>query len=199
MMLLGLTGGIGMGKSTVAGMFAAHGVPVFNADAEVHALQARDGAAIPALDAAFPGTVHEGVLDRAALRARVLADDAEMKRLEAIMHPLVRDRQAGLIAVARQAGRRAVLLDVPLLFESRVQGGMDKVIVVSCPRAMQVARVLARGVKLADIEAIIARQMPDAQKRALADFIVDTSGTLENTQAQVARIFAELKLEELKL
>ncbi len=199
MMLLGLTGGIGMGESTVAGMFAAHGVPVFNADAEVHALQARDGAAIPALDAAFPGTVHEGVLDRAALRARVLADDAEMKRLEAIMHPLVRDRQAGLIAAARQAGRRAVLLDVPLLFESRVQGGMDKVIVVSCPRAMQVARVLARGVKLADIEAIIARQMPDAQKRALADFIVDTSGTLENTQAQVARIFAELKLEELKL
>ncbi|WP_297494275.1 dephospho-CoA kinase [Acidocella sp.] len=199
MMLLGLTGGIGMGKSTVAGMFAAHGLPVFNADAEVHALQARDGAAIPALDAAFPGTVHEGVLDRAALRARVLADDAEMKRLEAIMHPLVRDRQAGLIAAARQAGRRAVLLDVPLLFESRVQGGMDKVIVVSCPRAMQVARVLARGVKLADIEAIIARQMPDAQKRALADFIVDTSGTLENTQAQVARIFAELKLEELKL
>ncbi len=199
MMLLGLTGGIGMGKSTVAGMFAAHGVPVFNADAEVHALQARDGAAIPALDAAFPGTVHDGVLDRAALRARVLADDAEMKRLEAIMHPLVRDRQAGLIAAARQAGRRAVLLDVPLLFESRVQGGMDKVIVVSCPRAMQVARVLARGVKLADIEAIIARQMPDAQKRALADFIVDTSGTLENTQAQVARIFAELKLEELKL
>ena len=199
MMLLGLTGGIGMGKSTVAGMFAAHGLPVFNADAEVHALQARDGAAIPALDAAFPGTVHDGVLDRAALRARVLADDAEMKRLEAIMHPLVRDRQAGLIAAARQAGRRAVLLDVPLLFESRVQGGMDKVIVVSCPRAMQVARVLARGVKLADIEAIIARQMPDAEKRALADFIVDTSGTLENTQAQVARIFAELKLEELKL
>lgn len=194
MMLLGLTGGIGMGKSTVAAMFAEHGIPSFNADEAVHRLQAKDGAAIPAIDAAFPGVVHEGVLDRAALRAHVLADSAELKKLEAIMHPLVRGGQGGFMEAARQEGRKAVLLDVPLLFESNAAGRMDKTIVVSCPRDMQIARVLGRGLPLADIEAIIAKQMPDAEKRRRADYVVDTSGTIEETRTQVERIIGELGL-----
>ena len=194
MMFLGLTGGIGMGKSTVAEMFSEHGIPSFNADAQVHELQAKDGAAIPALAAAFPGVVCDGVLDRAALRAAVLADDAKMKILEAIMHPLVRGTQGGFVETARQEGRRAVLLDVPLLFESGAEAEMDRVIVVSCPREMQIARVLARGLPLADVEAIIARQMPDAEKRARADFVIDTGGTLDGTRGQVERIMRELKL-----
>lgn len=194
MMMLGLTGGIGMGKSTVAAMFAGHGIPGFNADDAVHRLQAKDGAAIPAIDAAFPGVVHDGVLDRAALRTRVLADSAEMKKLEAIMHPLVRGGQGGFMEAAQRDGKRAVLLDVPLLFESNAAENMDKTIVVSCPRAMQVERVLARGVPLADVEAIIAKQMPDAEKRRRADYVIDTSGTLQETQMQVERIIKELGL-----
>ena len=194
MMMLGLTGGIGMGKSTVAGMFSEHGIPSFNADEAVHRLQAKNGAAIPAIDAAFPGVVHDGVLDRAALRSRVLAEGAEMKRLEAIMHPLVRGGQSGFMETARQDGKHAVLLDVPLLFESDAAAKMDKTIVVSCPRAMQIERVLARGVPLTDIEAIIARQMPDAEKRRRADYVIETGGTLAETQAQVARIIGELGL-----
>ncbi len=194
MKVLGLTGGIGMGKSTVAGMFAARGIPAFNADEAVHELQAPHGAAIPALAAAFPGVVADGVLDRAALRAQVLADDAAMKRLEAIMHPLVRAMEGAFIAEAERAGRRAVLLDIPLLFEVGGEGRVDKIITVSCPRETQLARVLNRGVPRAQIEAIIARQMPDAEKRRRADFVVETSGTLEATQVQVARIIEELKL-----
>ncbi len=194
MMVLGLTGGIGMGKSTVAAMFAAHGVPSFNADEAVHALQAPNGAAIPALAAAFPGAVNNGVLDRAALRAEVLADDVAMKRLEAIMHPMVRAMEAEFRAAAEKGGRRAVLLDIPLLFETGGEKRVDKVITVSCPREVQVGRVLARGVPLADIEEIISRQMPDAEKRRRADYVVETGGTLEETQARVARIIGELGL-----
>src|SRR6516165_355237 len=122
MMIIGLTGGIGMGKSTVAAMFAAHGIPAFNADDAVHELQAKDGAAIPAIDAAFPGVIHDGVLDRAALRALVLADREKMKMLETIMHPLVRGKQAEFMAQAKEQARRAVLLDIPLLFESNAAG-----------------------------------------------------------------------------
>jgi dephospho-CoA kinase len=194
MMIIGLTGGIGMGKSTVAAMFAAHGIPAFNADDAVHELQAKDGAAIPAIDAAFPGVIHDGVLDRAALRALVLADREKMKMLETIMHPLVRGKQAEFMAQAKEQARRAVLLDIPLLFESNAAGRVDKTITVSCPRDAQIARVLGRGLPLADVEAIIAKQMPDAEKRILADYVVDTGGTLEETQAQVERIIGELDL-----
>ena len=194
MIVLGLTGGIGMGKSTVATMFAAHGIPAFNADDAVHALQAPNGAAIPAIAEAFPGTVSIGVLDRAKLRAQVLADNAAMKRLEGIMHPLVRQMQAAFTAEAAEAGRRAVLLDIPLLFETGGEGRVDKAITVSCPREVQISRVLARGLSLHDVEAIIARQVPDEEKRRRADYIVDTSGPLEETQAQVARIIEELGL-----
>lgn len=194
MMVLGLTGGIGMGKSTVAEMFAAHGVPGFNADKAVHQLQAPRGAALPALAAAFPGTVTDGVLDRARLRGIVLADPEKMRRLEAIMHPLVHAAQAEFLAEAEAAGRNAVLLDIPLLFEGGRQSAFDKVILVSCPRETQIERVRQRGLPLADIEAIIAKQMPDAEKRKLADYVVDTGGTLAQTQAQIAAIVKELGL-----
>src|SRR5271165_7021541 len=192
MMVLGLTGGIGMGKSTAACMFAAHGIPCFNADDAVHDLQAPGGEAIPALAAAFPGMVADGVLDRARLRAHVLADDAEMRRLEAIMHKLVRAREARFMAA--QAATPAVLLDIPLLFETGGQDRVDKVIVVSCPAQTQKERVIARGMPWAQAAAIIARQMPDAQKRAAADYIIETGSTLAETQAQVARIVKELGL-----
>ncbi|MGE4481533.1 dephospho-CoA kinase [Acidocella sp.] len=191
---LGLTGGIGMGKSTVAGLFAAHGVPGFNADEAVHGLQARDGAALPAIAAAFPGMVTGGVLDRAGLRALVLADPARMRVLEDIMHPLVRAAQADFEARAKAAGRAAVLLDIPLLFEGRRQAGFDKVIIVSCPYETQIARVERRGLPRAQIEALIARQMPDSQKRALADYVIETGGTLAETEAQVRAIIKELGL-----
>ncbi|HTQ72467.1 MAG TPA: dephospho-CoA kinase [Acidocella sp.] len=194
MMRLGLTGGIGMGKSTVASMFAARGVPGFNADEEVHRLQAPGGAALPALAAAFPGTMEAGVLNRAKLRALVLGDRAKMRLLEEIMHPLVRAAQARFLAQAEADGRAAVLLDIPLLFEGRHKAEFDKVIIVSCPRAAQIARVLRRGLAQAEIEAIIARQMPDAEKRALADYVVETGGELAQTQAQVQAIIKELGL-----
>lgn len=194
MKVLGLTGGIGMGKSTVAAMFAARGIPVFNADEAVHALQAPNGAAIPALAAAFPAAVNNGVLDRAALRAEVLADDKAMRRLEAIMHPLVRQLEAAFLEQAARQGRRAVLLDIPLLFETGADRRVDKIITVSCPREVQIARVLARGMPLAEIEEIISRQTPDEEKRRRAHYIVETSGALAETEAQVARIVEELGL-----
>ena len=194
MLRLGLTGGIGMGKSTVAGMFATRGVPSFNADQEVHRLQAPSGAAIPAIAAAFPGTVSDGVLNRTRLRAIVLADPDRMRDLEEIMHPLVRVAQAQFEAGAQAEGRPAVLLDIPLLFETGRASAFDKVIVVSCPRETQIERVKRRGLPLGEIEAIIARQMPDAQKRALADYVVETSGTLAQTGSQVDAIFKDLNL-----
>ena len=194
MMRIGLTGGIGMGKSTVAGMFAARGVPGFNADDEVHRLQAPGGAAIPAIEAAFPGTVTGGVLDRAKLRALVLAESTRMRELEGIMHPLVRAAQAEFIVEAEAKGSPAALLDIPLLYETGRQADFDKVVVVSCPRETQIARVQRRGLSLAEIEAIIARQMPDAQKRARADYVVETDGLLESTEAQVQAILKELGL-----
>ncbi|MDD2704219.1 MAG: dephospho-CoA kinase [Acidocella sp.] len=194
MMVVGLTGGIGMGKSTVAAMFAARGIPCFNADEVVHHLQAANGPAIPVLAQAFPGTVQGGVLDRAKLRALVLADAEAMHRLEGIMHPLVRAAQTRFVAVAEAAGKSAVLLDIPLLFETNSAAGFDKVITVSCPRDIQIARVLARGMPLAQIETIIARQMPDAEKRKRADYVIETSGTLEETKQAVTTAIEELGL-----
>lgn len=195
MMRLGLTGGIGMGKSTVAGMFAARGVPGFNADEEVRRLQAPGGAAIPAIAASFPSTVQDGVLSRDLLRALVLSDAAAMKRLEGIMHPMVRAAEARFLDKSDREGCEAVLLDIPLLFESKDRTSFDKVIVVSCPKALQLERVMKRGLPLPDIEAIIARQLPDAQKRALADFVIDTSGSIIETAAKVDKIMQKLGLK----
>ena len=179
MKVVGLTGGIGMGKSFVAGAFRREGVAVFDADAAVHRLQARGGAALPAISRAFPGVVAwdegGGVLDRAALRAIVLGDAAARRRLEAIVHPLVRAAQRRFVARARAAGRAMVVLDVPLLLETGGDAGVDSVVVVSAPADVQMARVRARRrMSDAQVSAMIALQMPDAQKRARADYVVRT-------------------------
>jgi dephospho-CoA kinase len=175
MKVVGLTGGIGMGKSFVAGVFRREGVPVFDADATVHRLQAPGGAALAALARAFPGVTPGGVLDRAALRAIVLNDADARRTLEAIMHPLVRAAQRRFVARARGAGRSVVVLDVPLLFETGGDRGVDLTVVVSAPADVQRARVRARRrMSDAEIDRMIALQMPDAAKRARADYVVRT-------------------------
>jgi len=192
MIVIGLTGGIGMGKSTVAKMFAARGVPGFNADDAVRRLQAPNGAAIPMLDVSFPGVVRDGVLDRAALRALVLRDPVAMNRLEFLMHPLVRHEELRFRAAARRAGKRAILLDIPLLFETGGQTRVDVTVVVSAPRDVQMARVKRRGLAVAQIEAIIGKQMPDAEKRRLADFVVRTGLSRFETWRAVVRVLGRV-------
>ena len=180
MQVIGLTGGIGMGKSTAAAVFRRAGLPVFDADAAVHALQAPGGAALRAIGAAFPGTVGTDaqgrqVLNRAALRARALADPAALRRLEAIVHPLVRRAEQRFLARARRSGARAAVLDIPLLLEGGGQRRVDRVVVVSAPLAVQIARVRRRRrMDTAQIMAVLARQMPDAEKRRRADHVVRT-------------------------
>ena len=193
MRIIGLTGGIGMGKSTVAGMFARHGIPTFNADDAVHALQAPNGRAIPMIAEAFPGTVTAGVLNRAALRDIVLADAAALRRLEGIMHPLVRGMEKRFLACATRRRRRAVLFDIPLLFETHGERRVDITLTVSCPRAVQIARVRRRGtLSPRQIAVIIAKQMPDAQKRARADYVVPTGLSLFHTRQTVERLLPVL-------
>jgi dephospho-CoA kinase len=179
MLVIGLTGGIGMGKSTVAQMFARHGIPTFNADAAVHQLQAPNGRAIPAIAAAFPGTVTDVVLNRMALRNIVLADPAALHALEQIMHPLVGLLQKQFRAAAMRLQRRAILLDIPLLFEGNGDKRMDVTLTVSCPRDVQ-------------ITAIIAKQMPDAQKRARADYVIQTGLSRFHTYQTVSRLIEVL-------
>lgn len=187
--LLGLTGSIGMGKSTVAAMFADLGVPVFDADAEVHHLQQPGGAMLSAIEAAFPGTVGPEGLDRQALGARVFGNASELARLEAIVHPAVARSRADFLAA--HADKPLVVLDIPLLFE---KGGWDRVnavAVVSAPPEVQRARVLARpGMTPERFEDILSRQLPDAEKRARADHIILTGGSLEETRAAVAALVA---------
>jgi len=195
--VVGLTGSIGMGKSTVAGMFAEQGAPAFDSDVAVHQLYAAGGSAVPLVEAAFPGVMRDGAIDRALLSARVVGDEAAIKRLEEIVHPLVRQAQADFLAVNRQAGTEVVVLDIPLLFESGAAGQVDKVVVVSAPPELQQARVLARpGMTEAKFEAILARQLPDADKRARADFVVDTSGSYEQTRAQVRAVLDALREQD---
>jgi dephospho-CoA kinase len=188
MKVIGLTGGIGMGKSTVAKMFGRCGIPTFNADEAVHRLQAPGGGAVAMLDVSFPGTVVDGVLNRAALREVVLNDPVAMNRLEFIMHPLVHREEAKFRRAAYRAGRRAVILDIPLLFETGAELRVGKTITVSCPIEVQIARVLKRGMKLAQVEKIIAKQMPDAEKRARADFVVHTGLSKFHTWREVRRL-----------
>jgi dephospho-CoA kinase len=190
--VLGLTGSIGMGKSTTAAMFAEAGVPVHDADATVHRLYA--GAAVAPIAALFPNAVRDGVVDRAALGQHVLNDPAAMTRLEAVIHPLVRAEEERFLADARAQGHRLVVLDIPLLFETGAEARCDGVLVVTAPAEVQRARVLARpGMTAARFEAILARQLPDAEKRARADFVVDTSRGLADARAQVATVLARLK------
>ncbi|ANN56076.1 dephospho-CoA kinase [Mesorhizobium loti NZP2037] len=191
MIVLGLTGSIGMGKSTTAKMFAEAGVPVHDSDEAVHRLYS--GAAAPLVEAAFPGTAVDGVVDRAKLGARVLGDAAALKRLEAIIHPLVRADADAFLAMHRNADESIAVLDIPLLFETGGRGRVDKVVVVTAPAEIQRQRVLARpGMTEEKLAAILAKQVPDAEKRRLADFVIDTGQGLEAARAAVAAIIAEL-------
>ncbi len=193
MIIVGLTGSIGMGKSTVANMFAEEGAPAFNADDTVHALYARGGAAVAPVEAAFPGVMKDGAIDRAELSSRVLGNEAAIRRLEAIVHPLVRQAQAEFLQSARDSGASVVVLDIPLLFESDGAKYVDKIVVVSATADVQRARVLTRpGMTAEKFEAILARQTPDAEKRARADFIIDTAGDFADTRAQVRAVLDAL-------
>ena len=175
MIVVGLTGGIGMGKSTAARALRRAGIPVFDADAAVHRLQARGGRALPAIARAFPGMVTGGVLDRAALRRAVLAERGRMRALEAILHPMVQAEQRRFLARARGAGRRMVVLDIPLLFETGGNRRVDQVMVVSAPPDIQMARVRRRRrMSEAEIARIIALQTPDRDKRRQADVVIRT-------------------------
>lgn len=193
-LLVGLTGSIGMGKSTVAGMMRDLGVPVFDADAEVHRLQATGGAMLPLIEAAFPGTTGPHGLDRAALGAKVFGDNAALARLERIVHPAVAEAQAEFMAAHRNAP--IVVLDIPLLFEKGGSSVVDRVIVVSTTEQEQRRRVLARpGMMAAKFEEILARQTPDAEKRARADHVIDTGAPLDQTRARVTEVIACLRAE----
>ncbi len=185
--LLGLTGSIGMGKSTTSAMFRAAGVPVHDADLTVHRLYA--GAAAPAIEAAFPGVVANGAVDRGKLSAAVLGRRDELARLEAIIHPLVQAEERAFLARCRRQGATVAVLDVPLLLETGGEGRCDAVVVVTAPAAVQRARVLARpGMSPDKLDAILARQMPDAEKRRRAHFLVDTSRGPVAAQHQVRSI-----------
>jgi len=194
MRIIGLTGGIGMGKSTVAAAFRRAGVPVFDADAAVHALQRRGGLAVRAIGDAFPGVVRDGAVDRAALRAIAVPSPSAMRTLERILHPMVRAAEQAFLARARRAGRRVAVLDVPLLLETGGERRVDLVLVVSAPRAVQRARVRARRqMTEAQIDAIIARQMPDAEKRRRADVIVPTGLSRHHALRRLKRLMQEMQ------
>jgi dephospho-CoA kinase len=192
MKVLGLTGSIGMGKSTAANAFRRLRVPVFDADAAVHRLQGRGGAAVPRIEAAFPGTTRDGRVDREALRARVLGDPAALTRLERIMHPLVRRAELAFLAACRRRGEALAVLDIPLLLETGGERRVDEVVVVSAPASVQRARVLARrGMTEQRLAAILARQMPDAKKRRKADHVVRTGLSRHEAQRHIRRIVRE--------
>ena len=187
MFVLGLTGSLGMGKSTTARFFAEEGVPVHDADAVVHRLY--EGEAAAAIEAAFPGTTTAGKVDREKLAARVLGDVGALTRLEAIVHPLVQEAERRLLAEAEAHGEKVAVLDIPLLFETGGEERVDAVVVVSAPADVQRARTLERpGMTVDKLDAILARQMPDHEKRRRADFVVDTSRGFEAARAKVRAI-----------
>lgn len=191
MIVLGLTGSIGMGKSTTAKMFAEAGVPVHDSDETVHRLYS--GKAAPLVEAAFPGTTQAGVVDRARLAERVLGDAAALKKLEGIVHPLVRADADAFLSGHRAAGARLAVLDIPLLFETGGRDRVDKVVVVTASPEIQRARVLARpGMSEAKLAAILAKQVPDADKRRRADFIIDTGQGFDAARKAVEAIIAQL-------
>ena len=191
MIVLGLTGSVGMGKSTTARMFADEGAPVWDADAAVHRLYAAGGLAVAAVGEAFPGVVRDGGVDRAALGAIVHADHAAFERLEDIVHPLVAADRVAFLARARDDGHAVAVLDIPLLFETGAQDRVDAVVVVTAPAEVQRERVLARpGMDETRLAALLERQTPDAHKRAGADFVVDTSRGLEAARDQVRAVLA---------
>ena len=187
MIVLGLTGSIGMGKSTVEHFFAENGVPVYDADAAVHRLYAGDAA--PLIEAAFPGTSTDGTVDRVRLGERVIGDAAALKRLEALVHPLVRREEEQFLAKAEAAGAAVAVVNIPLLLETGGDQRCDAVVVVSAPAETQRARVMSRpGMTEEKFTGLLAKQMPDAEKRRRADFVVDTSKDFDSTRAQVRAI-----------
>ena len=191
MKILGLTGSIGMGKSTTAKLFAEAGVPVYDADATVHRVY--QGEAVPAIEAAFPGTTADGKVDRARLSAKVVHDPAAIQRLEQIVHPMLRSYHQKFLEEAEQAGAPVVVMDVPLLFETGGEKRVDAVVVVTTAPEVQRERILARGTMTAEtLDAILARQTPDAEKRRRADFVVDTSNGLDPVRDRIRDILAEV-------
>jgi dephospho-CoA kinase len=195
MKVIGLTGGIGMGKSTAAQAFRNAHFPVFDADEAVHRLQAKGGRAVPVIAAAFPGSVIDGAVDRTALRSAVLGRPDALKRLEAILHPMVRREEHAFVARARRAGARAVVLDIPLLLETGGQDRVDMVVVVSAPRAVQMHRVRQRRrMSDADIAAVIARQMPDREKQRHANLVVRTGLSRHHALRTLRRLIQEFRL-----
>lgn len=191
MIVLGLTGSIGMGKSTTARMFMDEGVPVHDSDEAVHRLYS--GIAAPLIEERFPGTVIDGSVDRERLSRAVLGDSQALRELESIVHPLVRADADAFVAHHRAAGAPLVVLDIPLLFETGGRERVDEVVVVTAPEEIQHARVLARpGMTEDKFAAILARQVPDAQKRALADHLIDTGAGMEAARAAVKALVAEL-------
>jgi dephospho-CoA kinase len=194
MIILGLTGSIGMGKSTAAGMLRRLGVPVHDADRVVHGLLGPGGAAVPAIAAAFEGVVERGAVDRARLGARVFHDPAALRRLEAILHPLVRRAERHFLARAARRRVPVVALDIPLLFETRGERRVDATVVVTAPAFLQRLRVLARpGMDAAKFEAILARQVPDRAKRRRADFVVQTGLGKRPALAALRRILRQVQ------
>ena len=194
MLIIGLTGSIGMGKSAAAAVFRAENVPVCDADVEVHKLYASSGAAVAPIEAAFPGTTSPAGVDRQKLASMLLADPSGFQRLEALVHPLVRAAEQAFLRAAKAKNSWAAVLEIPLLFEGGGDKAVDATVVVSAPPAMQRARVLARpGMTLEKFEQIIARQWPDTKKRAAATFVVDTGGTMASSAEQIGVVLRELR------
>ena len=194
MKIIGLTGSIGMGKSTTAAMFREAGIPVYDADAAVHEAYGVGGIAVGPVGEAFPGVVKDGRVDREELRKRVLGDPEALKVLNGIVHPLIGKSRAKVFEDAEAAGADMIIMDVPLIFETGGEKNMHAVIVVSAPAHVQRERVLAReGMTPERLDAILAQQVPDAEKRARADYVVDTSRGLEAAREQVAAIIADLR------
>jgi dephospho-CoA kinase len=190
MLILGLTGSIGMGKSTTAKLFAEAGVPVYDADAAVHMLY--EGEAVPAIEAAFPGTTVDGKVDRNKLSARVVHDPAAIKQLEQIVHPMLGASRQKFLADAERSGAAVAVVDVPLLFETGGEKRVDAVVVVTTTPELQRQRILARDNMTSEkLDAILARQLPDAEKRRRADFVVDTSGGLDPVRLRIRDILNE--------
>jgi dephospho-CoA kinase len=191
--VIGLTGGIGMGKSTAAAAFRRAGIPVFDADSVVHQVQAKGGQAVPAIAAAFPDAVRDGQIDRTALRRAAMAETGALRRLEAIVHPLVRRAERAFLARVRRSGRRVAVLDIPLLLETGGDRRVDLVVVVTAPRDVQIARVRQRRkMSRAETDAVIARQMPDAEKRRRADVLVRTGLSRHHALRQIRRLIGSL-------
>jgi dephospho-CoA kinase len=191
MRILGLTGSIGMGKSTTAKLFAEAGVPVYDADATVHKVY--EGEAAPAIEAAFPGTTVNGKVDRQKLSARVVHDPAAIRQLEAIVHPMLRSYHQKFLEQAEASGAPVAVMDVPLLFETGGDKRVDAVLVVTTSPELQRERILARGTMSGEaLDSILARQMPDSEKRKRADFVVDTSHGLDPVRAQIRDILQQV-------